>query len=125
MPQPGRKVQSALSQAFALEKPTLPRHEQMQLVNCMQAPGWILILDIMEQICEFAETQHLALDPLKYSSDQVARSHAETRGQRLMFERMQTKLALEQGAVIAALRTEDKAEPAEPSDENIEDPTFT
>lgn len=101
----------------------MTRHHQVQLLNCIKSPGFSLILDIMESCLTLAETEHLALKPLEHSDNAIARSHAETRGQRILFERLQAKIALEVDYLVRLQTSEKPQEAAEPSEENILDPT--
>lgn len=126
MPQPERKAQSAPNQDFAIDQITFGNHQRMQLFNTVQTTGWQVVLDILESCCIFAETEHLQLDPLKVDDKAIVRHHAQTRGQRLLFERLQTKIKVEIAAILAGHDRdagEDEELDEEEEERRILDPT--
>lgn len=69
--------------------------DRQDLTSIRTHPGYQVILSIIEQVCEAAETKHFQMSPLSYTDAQIAASHNEARAMRLGFERIQKRIEYE------------------------------
>jgi len=69
--------------------------DRQDLTSVRTHPGYQVLLNIMEQICQVAETELLRLDPLRYSEAQIAAQQSTARAQRIFFERVQKRIEYE------------------------------
>lgn len=68
---------------------------RQDLTSIHTHPGYQVVLCIIEQVCEAAETKHFQMSPLNYTEAQIAASHTEARAMRLGFERVQKRIEYE------------------------------
>lgn len=78
----------------------LTEADRQDLVTLMTQPGFQVILNIMEQMCEVAETEHFKLNPLHSTPTQIAASQSIARSQRVFFERVQARINWERNEAL-------------------------
>src|SRR5215467_5339265 len=90
---------------------SLTNEERISLLNLSRTPGWQVLLDLMEQECTKAETEHFQVKPEEEAK--VIASHNTARAMRVFFERVQkavyyelNELNVEANAPISSASTE-------------------
>ena len=88
----------------------LSQQDRQDLLSYSSSPGYQVMLNIMEQLCEAQETKHLQAR----GADEILDSHAETRAFRVFFERFQKRVNWEIGEAVGA--------PDNPTSFDLDDP---
>lgn len=80
---------------FAPKAQDLTDADRRDLTSIRTHPGYQVLLNVMEQICQVAETELLKLDPVRVTTQQIAAQQSTARAQRIFFERVQKRIEYE------------------------------